>query len=124
MVNGVRAALPAELCEGASEQIEVLIGRQTAMAASLIAAEVQEWQNGGTKPATARQAADAIAMLFELRAATLATGELEPATFEMVARTEGIRALRPLCNNSDGLLASLVGGVLEILSKVVASQVN
>jgi len=122
MPNGVAVHLPVEL-EPTAEPIELLIGRQTAYAASLIAMEIQEWQTGSRKLATSRQAADAIAMLFKLRAATLATGELT-AEFEVIARAEGFRALRQHCDNSDGLIADLISGVLEILGKVVRTQAN
>jgi hypothetical protein len=123
MANGVHA-LPAELLEPPSEPIELLIGRTTAMAASLIAVEIQERQNGEAQPQTARNAADAIGMLFELRRATLATGELA-MPFEMIAWEEGFRALREHCDNSDGLIADLIDGVIEILGQVVEwSQTN
>jgi hypothetical protein len=121
VVNGV--AHPLACAQPASEPIELLIGRTTATAASLLAAEVQEWQTGNRKLATSRQAADAIAMLFELRAATLATGELA-MPFEEIARAQGIAMLRRHCDNSDGLIADLIDEVISILTNIVVTQAH
>ena len=120
MVNGAHVVLPAEL-EPPQESIENIIGRATAVAASLLAAEIEEQRNGGVKPATMHAGADALAQLYWLRSAVIRTGELD-TSFEMVARTEGFRALREHCNNSDGLIADLIDGTLEILSKIVRAN--
>jgi hypothetical protein len=122
MVNGVKTALPAEL-EPLPEPIETTIGRATAVCASLLAAEIEEWRDGGVKPATMHAGADALAQLYALRTAVIRTGELD-ASFEVVARAEGFRALREHCDNSDGLIVDLIDGTLEILANVVRAQAD
>jgi uncharacterized protein (DUF849 family) len=121
MVNGIKTALPAEL-EPPSKSIEATIGQTTAWAASCIAAEIEEWRVDKRQPETMRNATDAIATLYELRAATLATGEIDD--FEAVAQAEGFRALREHCDNSDELITALINGVIEILGDVVRSQIS
>jgi hypothetical protein len=50
----------------------------------------------GLRSETKRNAGELVARLYELRAATLATGELS-AEFEVIARAQGIQALRQHC---------------------------
>lgn len=66
------------------------------------------------------------AELYELRAAALATNELAPLSFEQVARVWGGAALYQRAGGrlSEHLLETLIDGVLEVLGKVVHSQLN
>jgi hypothetical protein len=123
MPNGVAVVLPVELAPSSTDTpIELAIGEATAVAASRLAAEIDEWRVNKRQPETMRNAADAIATLYELRVAALATGEID--NFEAIARAAGFRTLRQYCNNSDGLIATLIDGTLEILANVVRAQVS
>jgi hypothetical protein len=124
MPNGVAVHLPVELEPTAERSIEFAIGEATAVAASLLAAEIEEWRVNKRQLATTQQATDAIVRLYELRRAVLATGELLMNEFEVVARQHGFQALRQHCGNSDDLVMALVDGVIKILTGVVRTQAN
>jgi hypothetical protein len=102
------------------QSIEVLIGTVVAAAAIALLRALYEWENGLT-PAARTAGGDLVAQLWELRQSTL--GEID---FEQVARIYGTQALKKRCNGDYSATAGniLINNVLEILDKVVRTQLN
>jgi hypothetical protein len=94
------------------------------MAAAAIALlrALYEWERHELTPRTKAAGGDLITQLHELRQATL--GEI--ADFEQVARAYGLAALRGRCVGVWNPVAGriLVDNVLDILGKVVKTQLN
>ena len=110
-----------------SERLEPLIGECMAAAAIQVLFDAAEYEAGRRVPWVGQrtEGGDRIAELYELRQVALMTGELY-ADFEQVARVHGIAAL---CKRANGRLSMrmigiLIDGVLEVLGKVVQSQIN
>jgi hypothetical protein len=118
MPHADAARLPVTLPSTPTE-IETLVGQMTAAAVGALAAAVQEFNNGGAEPGTKLAAADRIAELVMLRAAT--AGEFH---FESTARTYGLRLLQKHCSVSEALLATLVDDVLRLVDKVTRTQIH
>ena len=100
--------------------IERVIGEVVAAAARAIVRALMEYQNGGAQPATTRHGGDLIAQLYSLRQSTI--GYLD---FDATARAPGKRVLREsYADVSDAALDELVSWPLDILAKVVRSQLH
>jgi hypothetical protein len=116
-------AQPAPQLPATPAEIEILIGRLTAMAVAGLAAAVRYWQRDGDAGAgsdTRLAAGNGIAQLVMLREAV--AGEIPD--FEATARTHGLRLLQARCgdNVSADLLASLIDDVLRLVDRVVRTQ--
>ena len=91
-----------------------------AAAARAIVRALMEYQNGETRPATTRHGGDLIAQLYSLRQSTI--GYLD---FDATARAYGKLVLRERYGDvSDAVLDELVSWPLDILVKVVRSQLH
>ena len=110
---------PAPEQPSISTELEILIGQVTAAAVGELAAAVQEFNNGGARP-SANAAADWVAQLVMLRAATVG----EVADFEATARVQALQMLRQRCRAevSTALLAGLIDDVLRLVDRVVRTQ--
>jgi hypothetical protein len=124
VANGTPVVLPTVLEPSftTDKQLEYLIGRTVAKAASVAAKGVEERRAGGIRPATLQEAGDLTAELYWLRREVLASGKLA-GDFQAIARSEGLKILRKYCGNetSDNVLEILVDGELEILDRVVTA---
>jgi hypothetical protein len=121
------AAVAASCLDLASTAIEPTpaleaIGIQMAICAGALAEALTERRTGALTSATRTYGGNAIARLYELRQATV--GKLD---FDRVAREHGVRLLLEHGGTNDisaATIDTLVGGVLEILHKLVRSQSN
>ena len=114
--------MPAELKLPPEHAIETEIGRTVALAATIKAKGIQEYQAGGIRPETIQEAGSLTEQLYWLRHKVLASGK-SPSDFETVARAEGMRMLHKYCNGaSDSVLEILVDAELEFLDRVVAAE--
>jgi hypothetical protein len=91
-----------------SSDIEVRIGQLTGAVAGMVAAGLQDQQNGGLRPDTKLAAAEVLTQLILLRRAT--AGEVDD--FELIARVQGFRTVRRLCgaDTGDAQIDFLIGG--------------
>ena len=118
MLNPAQPHLPSNSLPPPA--MERVIGEVVAAAARAIVRALMEYQNGGARPATTRHGGDLIAQLYALRQATI-----EQLDFDAMARTYGKRVLREhYADVSDAALDELVSWPLDILAKVVRSQMN
>jgi len=112
--------------------IERIIGELVAAAACAIAQTLDERANGGLRPRTKMCGGDLITQLYALRQAC--AGELD---FDATARAYGKRAIAahyaaarrelpdaPQGELTDAMLDEMVKWPLDILAKVVRSQMN
>ena len=94
------------------------------MAASAIAAGVRDYANGGLMTvATKRRVADVFAELYELRRRMVGAWD-----FDGIAHQYGRLALAEACGHVNAgeqrIIDELVNAVMDILRKVVRSQLN
>jgi hypothetical protein len=105
----------------APPSIERAIGDQVADACGAIARALMEYQNGGLTTGTKMHGGDLIAQLYALRQYMVGTWD-----FDAMAREYGKLVLRERCGNdvSEATIDELVAAVLDILAKVVRSQLH
>jgi len=100
--------------------LELRVGKLVALAASALAAGVRD---GGLTKAPKLRAANLVAQLFELRKLMVPTWD-----FDGIAHQHGRLALAEACgpvNEAEQrILDELVNGVMEILRKVVLSELH
>jgi hypothetical protein len=111
--------------------LPVVIGETVAMAASVIAAGLDERANGGLRPETRQRGGDLVAALFNLH--QKCAGAFD---FDFVAREYGKRALhvryaqaKSKMNGScppftEEMAAEMVNWPLDALYKVIAAEMN
>src|SRR5215472_3622389 len=101
--------------------LEEIVGAITADAAVVLARALREFQTDGLSARTRAQGGDRIAQLFELR--LVYAGQID---FYAVARARGTRLLQDRCGEdiSARTIAALIDTVLDILQKVVRSELN
>jgi hypothetical protein len=101
--------------------LEEIIGQITASAAWGLARGLSEREHGGLQLTTKMHAGELIALLFSLKQAYTGASD-----FYAVARAEGVQALTRRCSGAADArtIAILVDGVIEVLQKVVRSQLN
>src|SRR5262249_424573 len=111
----VASALPSAL------PLEQIIGEVTADAAVVLARALREFQNDGLSPRTRGHWGDLIVRLFELW--QVGAGQID---FYAVARARGARLLQERYGKDINAraIAVLIDGVLEILQKIVRSELN
>ena len=95
-------------------------GRLVADACGAIAMALREYQDGGLRAETKLHGGDLIARLYSLRQYMVGYWD-----FDAMARTYGKRVLRERYDDlSDAALDELVSWPLDLLAKVVRSQMN
>src|SRR5262245_44523725 len=111
----VTSTLPSAL------PLEQIIGEVTADAAVVLAQALREFQNDQLSTGSRMQWGDRIAQLFELR--LVYVGQID---FYAVARARGARLLQERYGRDINArtITVLIDGVLEILQKVVCSELN
>ena len=111
----VASSLPSAL------PLEQIIGEVAADAAVVLARALREFQTDGLSARTKMHGGDRIARLFELW--QVCAGQVD---FYAVARARGTRLLRERCGEdiSARTIAALIDTVLDILQKLVRSELN
>ena len=114
------ASLPTASLQPSALVLEQIIGEIAADAAAALARALREFQTDGLSFEAKMRVGDLIARLFELR---LCAGQID---FYAVARASGIRLLRERYGEdiSARTIAALTDTVIEILQKVVRSELN
>ena len=106
--------------QGLPPSIERCIGELVADACGAIAMALREYQDGGLRAKTKLHGGDLIARLYSLRQYMVGYWD-----FDAMARTYGKRVLRERYDDlSDAALDELVSWPLDLLAKVVRSQMN
>lgn len=102
--------------------LERIVGEAVAVAASSLAKALGEFTDGGLTPATRGQGADSIVQLFRLK--LFLAGDFPD--WDAVAREQGVTALRAATDGEVSPVTCdlLVESVLEILGRVVKSELN
>jgi hypothetical protein len=103
--------------------LEEIIGQITAAAATAMGQALGELGRGGLTPVTRMRSGDLVARLYGLRQACAGKVDFD---FMAVARTYGTAALQARYGDAvdTRTITVLVDGVIEVLQKVVRSQLN
>ena len=103
--------------------LERRVGKLVCLAASALAASVCDYANGSPNRAPKLRVANLIAQLFELRKLMVPTWD-----FDGIAHQHGRLALAEACGEVSAaeqvILDELVNGTMEILRKVVLSELH
>jgi hypothetical protein len=129
--NHVSSTLASSATVEVEISLPIVIGETVAMAASVIAAGLEERRNGGLTSKTRQRGGDLVAALFSLH--QKCAGEFD---FDTVAREYGKLALRARYTQAKGKLngscppfteemaAEMVNWPLDALYKVIAAEMN
>jgi hypothetical protein len=121
MLTPAPSSLPVTPPLPSIPSLEEIIGQITAAAATAMGQALGELERGGLTSVTRMRSGDLVARLYGLRQAC--AGKID---FDRVARVHGTQALRARYGRDVDAhtIDVLVDGVIEVLGKVVRSQLN